>query len=104
MVGQKMIFDQGRAFDFRRSDPRWTDLWSITGWNFIHSSFYERTSVEPWSVGFNFCEKIKIERVALDEVESSFDGVVSTSNAVVDTQVWIKTSQPIWWCIELRIS
>jgi len=38
----------------------------------------------------------------LDNAESSFDGLVSTSNAIVDKRVWIKTSAPIWWCVELR--
>jgi len=38
----------------------------------------------------------------LEEQESSFEGVVSTSNAVIGDQVWIKTSAPIWWCIEMR--
>ena len=32
---------------------------------------------------------------------SSFDGMVSTSNAVVSSEVRIVTTKPIWWCIEL---
>jgi thiamine pyrophosphokinase len=39
-----------------------------------------------------------------DESESGFDGLVSTSNHLVpehDT-VFIRTSRPIWWCMELR--
>jgi len=38
----------------------------------------------------------------LEDSVSSFDGLVSTSNAFQSEQVWIKTSQPIWWCMELR--
>ncbi|KAF8557455.1 thiamine pyrophosphokinase Thi80 [Imleria badia] len=40
----------------------------------------------------------------LDETESSFDGLVSTSNHLVPAEqfVTIKTSRPIWWCAELR--
>jgi len=37
----------------------------------------------------------------LEEAISSFDGMVSTSNAVKGNQVWIKTTAPIWWSIEL---
>ncbi|KAH7884514.1 thiamine pyrophosphokinase [Phlebopus sp. FC_14] len=40
----------------------------------------------------------------LDAVESSFDGLISTSNHLVleERIVTIKTTQPIWWCAELR--
>ncbi|KAH7930195.1 thiamine pyrophosphokinase [Leucogyrophana mollusca] len=40
----------------------------------------------------------------LTDTESSFDGMVSTSNHLVPEErtVWIKTSQPIWWCAELK--
>ncbi|KAL4072572.1 thiamine pyrophosphokinase [Scleroderma yunnanense] len=40
----------------------------------------------------------------LDAVESSFDGLVSTSNHLLleESFVTIKTSRPIWWCVELR--
>ncbi|KAJ7650320.1 hypothetical protein FB45DRAFT_779341, partial [Roridomyces roridus] len=36
--------------------------------------------------------------------ESSFDGLVSTSNHLVpeENQVWIRASNPIWWTAELR--
>jgi thiamine pyrophosphokinase len=36
--------------------------------------------------------------------ESSFDGLVSTSNHLVPEEetVWIKTSKPIWWSVELK--
>jgi len=36
--------------------------------------------------------------------ESSFDGLVSTSNHLVPDEdtVWIKTSKPIWWTAELK--
>ncbi|KAI5120207.1 hypothetical protein M0805_006313 [Coniferiporia weirii] len=37
----------------------------------------------------------------LDEFESSFDGLVSSSNAVDSNEVYISTSKPIFWCIEL---
>ncbi|KZT43762.1 Thiamin pyrophosphokinase [Sistotremastrum suecicum HHB10207 ss-3] len=40
----------------------------------------------------------------LNEATSSFDGMVSTSNATESAEVWIKTSEPIWWCIELQRS
>ncbi|KAF8587626.1 thiamine pyrophosphokinase Thi80 [Ramaria rubella] len=33
---------------------------------------------------------------------SSFDGLVSTSNHLITSKVWVKTSKPIWWCVELR--
>jgi len=34
---------------------------------------------------------------------SSFDGLVSTSNhLVLGKNVWVKTSKPIWWTVELR--
>ncbi|OAX41191.1 Thiamin pyrophosphokinase [Rhizopogon vinicolor AM-OR11-026] len=40
----------------------------------------------------------------LEQAESSFDGLVSTSNHLVPGQdVMIKTSKPIWWCAELRL-
>ncbi|KZT07631.1 thiamine pyrophosphokinase [Laetiporus sulphureus 93-53] len=37
---------------------------------------------------------------------SSFDGLVSTSNHLVpeESTVWIKTTRPIWWTVELRQS
>ncbi|KAF9223928.1 thiamine pyrophosphokinase [Gyrodon lividus] len=40
----------------------------------------------------------------LDARESSFDGLVSTSNHLLPEErfVTIKTSRPIWWCAELR--
>ncbi|KAJ7593003.1 thiamine pyrophosphokinase [Mycena floridula] len=40
----------------------------------------------------------------LDNALSSFDGMISTSNHLVLTEpiVWIKTSKPIWWTVELR--
>ncbi|KAF8841821.1 thiamine pyrophosphokinase [Paxillus ammoniavirescens] len=40
----------------------------------------------------------------LDGRESSFDGLISTSNHLVPEEqfVTIKTSRPIWWCAELR--
>ena len=43
-------------------------------------------------------------RLPEDGAESSFDGLVSTSNHLVPAEqfVTIKTSRPIWWCAELR--
>ncbi|KAJ7158807.1 thiamine pyrophosphokinase [Mycena filopes] len=40
----------------------------------------------------------------LSNQESSFDGLVSTSNQFVpeEESVWVKTSSPIWWTAELR--
>ncbi|KAF9048716.1 thiamine pyrophosphokinase [Panaeolus papilionaceus] len=40
----------------------------------------------------------------LTECESSFDGMVSTSNHLAPEHdvVWIKTTNPIWWTAELR--
>ncbi|KAF7330507.1 TPK-B1-binding domain-containing protein [Mycena venus] len=40
----------------------------------------------------------------LSNHESSFDGLMSTSNHVLPDEgsVWIKTSNPIWWTVELR--
>ncbi|KAG8759951.1 hypothetical protein FRC14_004504 [Serendipita sp. 396] len=34
---------------------------------------------------------------------SSFDGDVSTSNWLANDDVWVKTTNPIWWTIELRL-
>jgi len=39
----------------------------------------------------------------LTNQESSFSGMVSTSNAVVSPEVVISTTKPIFWCIELAI-
>jgi len=38
----------------------------------------------------------------LNDTPSSFDGLVSTSNHVVASEVLIKTTKPIWWCVELK--
>jgi len=40
----------------------------------------------------------------LTDQESSFDGLVSTSNHLLcgEDLVWIKTSRPIWWTVELK--
>lgn len=39
----------------------------------------------------------------ITDFESSFDGLVSTSNHLLPgNDVWIKTSRPIWWAVELR--
>ncbi|KAF9270774.1 thiamine pyrophosphokinase [Marasmius fiardii PR-910] len=39
----------------------------------------------------------------LTDHPSSFDGIISTSNHLVPGQdVWIKTSKPIWWTMELK--
>ncbi|KAJ7227132.1 thiamine pyrophosphokinase Thi80 [Mycena pura] len=40
----------------------------------------------------------------LSDAESSFDGLISTSNHLVTDEetVGIKTSRPIWWTVELR--
>jgi len=39
----------------------------------------------------------------LSNQESSFDGMISTSNHFLPNEnVWIKTSKPIWWTAELR--
>ncbi|KAF8899944.1 thiamine pyrophosphokinase [Gymnopilus junonius] len=42
----------------------------------------------------------------LTEQVSSFDGLLSTSNHLLPEEkvVWIKTSKPIWWTTELRLS
>jgi len=34
--------------------------------------------------------------------ESSFEGDISTSNWLASDEVWIKTSRPIWWTIQLK--
>ena len=34
--------------------------------------------------------------------ESSFEGDISTSNWLASDKVWIRTSRPIWWTIELK--
>ncbi|KAF9046932.1 thiamine pyrophosphokinase [Hymenopellis radicata] len=41
----------------------------------------------------------------LTEQESSFDTLVSTSNHLVrdESIVWIETSKPIWWTVELHV-
>ncbi|OBZ72122.1 Thiamin pyrophosphokinase 1 [Grifola frondosa] len=40
----------------------------------------------------------------LTDCPSSFDGLVSTSNHLVsgENTVWIKTTKPIWWTVELK--
>jgi len=40
----------------------------------------------------------------LNEDMLSFDGLMSTSNHLIPDEkvVWIKTSRPIWWTVELR--
>ncbi|KAF5390636.1 hypothetical protein D9757_002752 [Collybiopsis confluens] len=39
----------------------------------------------------------------LTDHPSSFDGLVSTSNHLVsEKDVWIKTTKPIWWTVELK--
>jgi thiamine pyrophosphokinase len=42
--------------------------------------------------------------ICVDNDESSFDGQMSTSNHLLPEEetVWIKTSRPIWWCMEIR--
>jgi len=42
--------------------------------------------------------------IGQDAAESSFDGLVSTSNHLLPEKpfVTIQTSRPIWWCVELR--
>ncbi|OCH94452.1 Thiamin pyrophosphokinase [Obba rivulosa] len=42
----------------------------------------------------------------LTNKKSSFDGMVSTSNHLVPEEktVWIKTTMPIWWTVELKSS
>lgn len=37
------------------------------------------------------------------EHHSSFDGDVSTSNWLASDDIWIKTTAPIWWSVELRL-
>ncbi|KIJ45083.1 hypothetical protein M422DRAFT_167049 [Sphaerobolus stellatus SS14] len=37
----------------------------------------------------------------LTEAPSSFDGLISTSNHLAGSEIWIKTTKPIWWCIEI---
>ncbi|KAH8822851.1 thiamine pyrophosphokinase Thi80 [Flagelloscypha sp. PMI_526] len=40
----------------------------------------------------------------LSETESSFEGLVSTSNHLIpeEKEVWVRTTQPIWWTMELK--
>jgi thiamine pyrophosphokinase len=65
------------------------------------------TSGLRWNLGklklSTLCVSL-IARLLEDETESSFDGLVSTSNHLVPEEqfVTIKTSRPIWWCAELR--
>lgn len=33
---------------------------------------------------------------------SSFDGMISTSNHVIDEVVWVETTAPICWTVEVR--
>ncbi|KIL64470.1 hypothetical protein M378DRAFT_178795 [Amanita muscaria Koide BX008] len=47
------------------------------------------------------CPLTRVESLAADSL-SSIDGLVSTSNHLVPGQnVWIKTTKPIWWTVEL---
>jgi len=38
----------------------------------------------------------------LDDADSSFDGLMSTSNHVIKGEVWIKTSEAIVWTIAVK--
>ncbi|KZO97339.1 Thiamin pyrophosphokinase [Calocera viscosa TUFC12733] len=38
----------------------------------------------------------------LDGTESGFDGQISTSNWLDADEIWIKTTAPIWWSVELK--
>jgi len=38
----------------------------------------------------------------LENQVSSFDGLLSTSNHLAEDYIYIKTSEPIWWCVERR--
>lgn len=40
---------------------------------------------------------------AVDGTESSFNGLFSTSNHVIADQLWIETSAPIVWTVEVRL-
>lgn len=38
----------------------------------------------------------------LDDAESAFDGMVSTSNHVAEDTVFIRTTEPIIWTVALK--
>lgn len=80
---------------------------SASRWRPVRADIDARSSMEPWCVCGTFRRENKRLNIALiDDQESSFDGLVSTSNHLSSSEntVWIKTSQPIWWCMELRES
>jgi len=74
---------------FNRPDHFWP---SMEPWYFHFLYFFHRTAIHSFS--------------PLDEQASSFDGLVSTSNHLVpeEEEVCIKTSKPIWWTAELKLS
>ena len=41
-------------------------------------------------------------RMLSDDIDSSFDGLMSTSNHVIEDEVWIKNSEPIVWTIAMK--
>ena len=38
----------------------------------------------------------------LANTPSSFEGLVSTSNHIIGSEVWIRTTKPIWWGVTLK--
>jgi thiamine pyrophosphokinase len=38
----------------------------------------------------------------LADTESHFDGMVSSSNAIIEKDVWVHTTKPVWWSVVLK--
>ncbi|KAF8962763.1 thiamine pyrophosphokinase Thi80 [Flammula alnicola] len=68
-----------------------------------HSVLGRTCGLLPVGVDFTILSTSGL-RWNLTDHPSSFDGLVSTSNHLVDEEniVWIKTSKAIWWTVELK--
>ncbi|KAK2460877.1 hypothetical protein APHAL10511_007347 [Amanita phalloides] len=67
-----------------------------------HGSLGKTCGLLPIGVGGTVLSTSGLEWNLTDS-ESSFDGLISTSNHLVPGKnVWIKTTKPIWWTVELR--
>ena len=72
-------------------------------WYRFHRLEHARSRVELESVRkiLLYPPYLMLTRSTADH-ESSFEGDISTSNWLASEEVWIKTSRPIWWSIELK--
>ena len=57
-----------------------------------------------WNLGKFFADLLNSRTNSIiDHRESSFSGLVSTSNAIEEKNVYVSTTRPIWWCIEMHV-